>query len=225
MMKRAFDIAFSIIGLVILAPILIVIAILIKLDSAGPVFYRGVRVGRHGKLFRIFKYRTMVLNADKIGGSSTPDDDPRITFVGKVLRKYKLDELPQLLNVLNGDMSVVGPRPEVQYYANMYTEKEKAILSLRPGVTDWASLWNPDEGAILSGSSDPDKTYLEEIRPEKIRLQLEYVYKRSFWKDIAIILQTLAAIFFKRKPSADTSTQSENISIHPGGKPYPKMND
>lgn len=133
----------------------------------GPVFYRGVRVGRNGKLFRIYKFRTMVVNAEKIGGSSTADDDPRITRIGKFIRKHKLDELPQLINVLKGEMSFVGPRPEVQHYVNMYTAEEKAMLSVKPGITDWASLWNSDEGAILAGSPDPEKTYMEEIRPEK----------------------------------------------------------
>lgn len=199
MIKRSFDIVVALIGLFFVSPIMILIAVLIKVDSRGPVFYRGVRVGMRGQLFRVFKFRTMVLNADKIGGSSTPDDDPRITRMGKILRKHKLDELPQLLNVLTGDMSLVGPRPEVQHYVDMYTEKEKVILSIRPGITDWASLWNPDEGAILAGSPDPEKAYLEEIRPEKLRLQLEYVAKRSFSTDITIILRTLDAIVFKRK--------------------------
>ena len=136
----------------------------------------------------------MVLNAEKLGGPSTADDDPRITRVGKFVRKFKLDELPQLINVLKGEMSIVGPRPEVQMYVDMFTEEEKAILSVRPGITDWASIWNPDEGAILAGSSDPEKTYMEKIRPEKIRLQLKYVMERSFWNDLKIIAQTVVAI-------------------------------
>ena len=136
----------------------------------------------------------MVVNAEKLGGPSTADDDPRITKVGKFVRKFKLDELPQLLNVLKGEMSFVGPRPEVQMYVDMFTEEEKAILSVRPGITDWASIWNPDEGAILAGSPDPEKTYMETIRPEKIRLQLKYVRERSFWNDLKIIAQTIIAI-------------------------------
>jgi lipopolysaccharide/colanic/teichoic acid biosynthesis glycosyltransferase len=154
-------------------------------------------VGRWGRPFRIYKFRTMVLNAEKIGGPSTSDDDPRITRVGRFLRKYKLDELPQLINVLKGEMSIVGPRPEVQQYVDMYTEEERVILSVRPGITDWASVWNSEEGAILAGSPDPEKTYLEKIRPEKIRLQLEYVRKRSFWIDIGIVFQTVGAIIFR----------------------------
>ncbi|HQU32178.1 MAG TPA: sugar transferase [Candidatus Brocadia sapporoensis] len=181
MLKRLFDIVFSLLGLMLVFPILLVLAIWIKREDGGPVFYRGVRVGRNGKLFRIYKFRTMVVNAEKIGGSSTADDDPRITRIGKFIRKHKLDELPQLINVLKGEMSFVGPRPEVQHYVNMYTAEEKAMLSVKPGITDWASLWNSDEGAILAGSPDPEKTYMEEIRPEKIRLQLKYVKERSFW--------------------------------------------
>ena len=198
--KRLFDLAASSAGLVLLSPILIFIAILIILGSPGPVFFRGVRVGLYGRPFKIFKYRTMVLNADKIGGPSTSDDDPRITSIGKKMRKFKLDELPQLINVFNGDMSIVGPRPEVQHYVNMFTEEEKAILSVRPGITDWASIWNPDEGAILAGSPDPEKTYMEKIRPNKLKLQLKYVEERSFWVDMKIILETIRTIITRKKP-------------------------
>lgn len=194
MLKRAFDFLSSLIGLVLLSPVLATIAILIKREDGGPVFYRGVRVGRFGKPFRIFKFRTMVLNAEKMGGPSTADDDPRITKMGKLIRKFKLDELPQLLSVLKGEMSIVGPRPEVQMYVDMFTEEEKAILSVRPGITDWASIWNPDEGAVLAGSPDPEKTYMEKIRPEKIRLQLKYVRERSFWVDLKIIFKTLKTV-------------------------------
>jgi len=193
-MKRLFDIVFSLLGLIILSPFILVLAILIKEEDGGSVFYRGVRVGRHGKPFRIFKFRTMVVDAENIGGPSTADDDPRITKIWKFLRKYKLDELPQLINVLKGEMSLVGPRSEVPHYVNMFTEEEKAILSVRPGITDWASIWNSDEGAILAGSLDPEKTYMEKIRPEKIRLQLKYVRERSFFIDLKIIFQTLRAI-------------------------------
>ena len=198
-MKRVFDIIFSICGLMLLSPLLISVAVVIKVNDRGPVFYRGLRVGLHGKLFRMIKFRTMVVDAEKVGGSSTSSDDPRITNVGKFLRKYKLDELPQLMNVLKGDMSIVGPRPEVKYYVDMFTEEEKAILSVRPGITDWASLWNPDEGEILKGSPDPDRDYLEKIRPEKIRFQLKYVREQSFLTDMKIIFQTLWVIFKRDK--------------------------
>lgn len=194
MIKRIFDIILASVGLFFFLPILLGIAWVIRRGNNGPVFYRGERVGLHGKIFRIFKFRTMVVNADNIGGPSTADDDPRITHIGKYLRKYKLDELPQLINVLKGDMSIVGPRPEVKHYVDMYTEEEKEILTVRPGITDWASIWNSDEGAVLAGSPDPEKTYMEKIRPEKIRLQLKYVREQSFWIDLKIIFQTLLAI-------------------------------
>lgn len=199
MVKRLFDITFSSLGLIVMFPFLILSAIVIKLDSKGPVFYRGKRIGRSGKLFRIFKFRTMVYDAEKIGGPSTADDDPRITKTGKFLRKYKLDELPQLINVLKGEMSFVGPRPEVQTYIDMFTEEEKAILNVRPGITDWASLWNPDEGAILAGSPDPEKTYMEKIRPEKIKLQMKYVKDHSFLVDLKIVLLTIKTVFRRKK--------------------------
>lgn len=196
-MKRVFDFIFSLFGLLILNPIFIFISFKIMYEDSGPVFYRGERIGLHGQPFCIFKFRTMLVDAEKLGASSTSDDDQRITSIGKFLRKYKLDELPQLINVLVGDMSLVGPRPEVKKFTDMYTDEEKVIMGVRPGITDWASLWNPDEGALLKGSTDPDKDYLEKIRPEKIRLQLKYVREWSFWTDIEIILLTLKTIIFK----------------------------
>jgi lipopolysaccharide/colanic/teichoic acid biosynthesis glycosyltransferase len=199
MAKRFFDIVAAAIGLLFLSPILFFIALCIRREDSDPVFYCGVRVGLRGKPFRIFKFRTMVVNAEKTGCSSTSDDDPRITHIGKKLRKYKLDELPQLINVLKGDMSLVGPRPEVPQYVNLFTEEEKRILSVRPGITDWACLWNSDEGALLAGSTNPDKDYMEKIRPEKIRLQLKYVREQSFRIDLAILLRTAMAIMpFRR---------------------------
>ena len=194
MLKRALDIAIAGIGLLLFVPVLIIVAALVKWDSSGPVFYRGVRVGRFGRPFRIFKFRTMIANADTLGGSSTPDDDPRITRVGRLLRIYKLDELPQLLNVLVGEMSFVGPRPQVQWAVDLYTPEERQVLAVRPGITDYASLRFPNEGEILQGSTDPDKDYMEKIHPEKMRLSLEYVKTQSLWVDITIILQTLVTI-------------------------------
>lgn len=173
-------------------------AILIKLDSPGPVFHRGLRVGKHGKVFRIYKFRSMVANAEKIGGPSTPDDDLRITKIGRFLRKYKIDELPQLINVLKGEMSFVGPRPEVPEEVETYTEEEKALLTVLPGMTDWASLADIDEGAILKESKDPHQTYREKIKPEKIRLALEYVKNHSFWIDLKIIFKTIKAVLFRK---------------------------
>ncbi len=194
MIKRAFDFLISLLGLLALSPVLSILALLIKLSSPGPVFYRGVRVGRYGKPFRILKFRTMVVDAERIGGSSTPEDDPRITTVGRFLRKYKLDELPQLINVFKGDMSFVGPRPQVPWAVELYTEEEKALLSVRPGITDYASIRFSKEADILRGSGDPDREYLEKIAPEKIRLGLEYVRNRSLLVDIKIILATFWAL-------------------------------
>jgi len=197
LIKRLFDLTCTSIGLLLAVPIFSTIALLIKLEDGGPVFYRGIRVGRYGRPFRIFKFRTMVINAEEIGGPSTAGDDPRITRIGKLIRNYKLDEVPQLINVFKGEMSLVGPRPEVQQYVNMFTDEEKAILTVQPGITDWASLWNPDEGRILSGSPDPERTYMEEIRPTKLRLQLKYVRERSFAVDLDIILRTIAIVISK----------------------------
>ncbi|MBI2574131.1 MAG: sugar transferase [Candidatus Wildermuthbacteria bacterium] len=195
MIKRLLDIAGSLFGLILLSPFFALAAFLIAKESPGPVLYRGVRVGEHGVLFRMFKFRTMVRNADQIGGPSTAGDDPRLTKVGVALRKYKLDEFPQLINVFRGEMSLVGPRPEVPFYVNMMTDEEKRIiLSVKPGITDLASLWNIDEGAVLHGTPDPEKAYQEKIWPEKKRLQMKYVMEQSFVGDLKIIFRTLKDI-------------------------------
>lgn len=199
MVKRLFDLILSAIGLIVLSPFLLAFALWIKLDSPGPVFYRGVRAGKNFKPFRIFKFRSMMVNAEQIGGPSTPGDDPRLTKSGKFLRTYKLDEVPQLINVLKGEMSLVGPRPEVMEYAKLYTGEEKIVYSIKPGMTDYASLWNIDEGAVLAGAKtteEAERKYLEEIRPEKVRLQIKYVKEMSLWTDIKIFLLTLKSIFF-----------------------------
>jgi lipopolysaccharide/colanic/teichoic acid biosynthesis glycosyltransferase len=193
-MKRIFDIFFSFIGLLILHPFLIIIAFIIKLHDFGPVFYKAPRVGLNGRLFKMYKFRTMVVNADKLGASSTTSSDSRITGIGRLLRKYKLDEMPQLINVFIGNMSIVGPRPEVKYFTDLFTEEEKAILTVKPGITDYASVWNPDEGKILEGAEDPDKAYMELIWPEKKKLQLRYVREHSLWVDIKIVFLTLQAV-------------------------------
>lgn len=202
MLKRAFDLCAALIGLAALSPLLAIVALVIKEGDGGPVLYRGLRVGRRGMPFRMCKFRTMAVNADQIGGPSTAGDDPRLTRAGRLLRKYKLDELPQLFNVLIGEMSLVGPRPEVQQYVDMYTPEERVILTVKPGITDWASLWNSDEGALLAGSTDPERTYLEEIRPTKLRLQLEYVRRQSVLTDLTILGQTLVALVFRKRPAA-----------------------
>ncbi|MFA5095647.1 MAG: sugar transferase [Candidatus Paceibacterota bacterium] len=196
-MKRLFDAIFSFLGLVLISPLLLAVAILVKFSSPGPVFYHGERIGRNGKPFRIFKFRTMVLNAESLGGPSTAGDDPRLLKIGPFLKRYQLDELPQLINVIKGEMSLVGPRPEVKEYVDIMPEEEKKIiLSLRPGMTDLASLWNFHEGEVLKGSQDPEKTYMEKIRPTKTKLQLEYVKNRSFLLDLKIIVKTILKVFY-----------------------------
>ncbi len=195
-MKRIFDRFFSIMGLLLFSPLLILIGIAIKCDSVGPVFYRGVRAGRFGKPFHMIKFRTMVMNAEAIGSASTPDDDGRITRVGRVLRKLKLDELPQLFNVLRGEMSLVGPRPQFPWALENYTEEERTILKVRPGITDPASIRFRNEGEILRGSQNPDKDYFAKIHPEKMRLSLKYVNNQSLWLDCKILLQTVCVVFF-----------------------------
>lgn len=194
-MKRIFDIFCAILGLLLISPVFIIVALLVKMQDGGPVFYLGERVGRNRQIFRIIKFRTMVVDAELKGGSSTSNRDPRLTKCGKYLRKYKLDEVPQLINVLKGEMSIVGPRPEVKNYTDMFSDEEMAILSIRPGITDWASIWNVDEGAVLAGAADPELAYLELVRPMKLKLQLKYVRERSFWVDLKIIFLTLVAIF------------------------------
>ena len=190
--KRAFDVAASALGLVLLSPLLAVVAIAVMLDSPGPVFFRQERVGRAGAPFRMWKFRTMIADAERRGGALTVGQDPRITPVGRALRRYKLDELPQLLNVLAGEMSLVGPRPEVAKYVAGYTEAERRVLELVPGVTDPASLEYRDEATLLAGHADPERAYIEDIAPHKIRLNLEYAERATIRSDVGIILRTIA---------------------------------
>jgi lipopolysaccharide/colanic/teichoic acid biosynthesis glycosyltransferase len=196
-LKRGFDFLVALAALIVVSPIIVVVGLIIKLTSPGPVFYRGVRIGRYGVPFRMFKFRTMVINAENLGGSATAEDDPRITPIGRFIRRYKLDEFPQFLNVLTGDMSLVGPRPEVKKYVDMYNEQEKAILDLRPGITDWASIWNSNEAAVLEGSQDPEKTYEELIRPTKLTLQLFYARNCSLGMDLRILFHTFCKLLFE----------------------------
>jgi lipopolysaccharide/colanic/teichoic acid biosynthesis glycosyltransferase len=187
--KRVFDVVLSAVVIVVAAPFLLVIAAMITLESPGPVFYRGQRAGLGGQVFRIFKFRSMVPDAEQKGGYSTAADDPRVTRVGRFLRKHKLDELPQFFNVLWGDMSLVGPRPQVLFYTNQYQGVEKLILSVKPGITDLASLYFVDMDAVL-GSGDVDARYRTEIEPVKNRLRLRYVKERSFFLDLRILVET-----------------------------------
>ncbi len=190
-LKRISDIFGSLIILLILSPAFVMIEILIKLSSKGPALYKGARAGKNGKPFQMLKFRTMVWNAETIGGPSTSNDDPRITRIGHFLRKYKLDELPQLINVLKGEMSFVGPRPEVLSEIKATPEKYTKILSVKPGITDFASLRFPNEGEILKGAYDPHAAYKKLIQPEKMRLQEKYVDERSLKVDFEIIMKTI----------------------------------
>jgi len=207
MIKRVFDLMLSLFGLIVMSPCLLFFAVAIKVDSPGPIFYRGLRVGRGGKTFRIFKFRSMVVDAEKSGVTSTSGQDDRVTRMGKLIRKFKMDEFAQLINVFLGDMSLVGPRPEVQKFVDQYTEEERQILSMRPGITDWASIKFHNEGDIIeaSGISDADEAYAKLIRPEKLRLQLKYIRERSLWIDIKIILATLSTIIVTRVDAKSVS--------------------
>jgi lipopolysaccharide/colanic/teichoic acid biosynthesis glycosyltransferase len=191
MTKRLLDIAASAAGVLILSPLLIVLAIAVRCTSKGPIFFRHRRVGRDFRPFGVLKFRTMVEDAPRLGGPITIGDDPRITPIGKWLRKTKLDELPQLLNVLRGDMSLVGPRPEVERYVEMFREDYQIILQVRPGVTDLASIQYRDESTLLGSAADPEAEYVERVLPEKIRLAKEYVRRQSMRLDLQIIFGTL----------------------------------
>lgn len=192
--KRLFDVAASAVALLILSPFLLLLALTVKLDSPGPVFYRQVRVGRYGKDFRIFKFRTMVQDADRIGPPLTMGKDPRVTRVGRMIRRFRLDEFSQLLNVLGGSMSLVGPRPEVRRYVDAYTQEYLATLLIRPGITAPSSIAFKDEDKILNSGGDPERTYIEKILPPKMELNLKYMEKISLLGDIKILFQTVAAV-------------------------------
>ena len=195
MFKRLFDLLASGMGLLLLAPLLFLIALVIKLDSPGPVFFRQERVGRYGRPFLIHKFRTMVSNAERHGPQITVGADARVTHVGQWLRRYKLDELAQLIDVFLGDMSLVGPRPEVPRYVACYPEDVRDIvLSVKPGITDWASIEYKDENEILGNARDPQQAYVDEVLPVKLEYYVNYVRERSLWGDIVIIFATLRAL-------------------------------
>ena len=197
-MKRLFDILASGCGLLVLSPIFIIVAIWIKLDSPGPVFYRQTRVGRYNKDFRIFKFRSMRVGSDKGSLVTIGGRDPRVTRSGYFIRKFKIDELPQLINVFTGDMSLVGPRPEVRHYVNYWTPEQMRVLDVRPGITDPASIRFRNENELLEKAQDPERYYIDVIMQEKIKLYLEYVEKSSFWYDIKLIFQTFKVIITER---------------------------
>ena len=197
-MKRLFDILASGLGLVVLGPLFLLLAIWIKLDSSGPVFYRQVRVGRFNRDFRIYKFRSMKVGSDKGSQVTIGDRDPRRTRSGYFIRKYKFDELPQLINVFIGDMSLVGPRPEVRHYVNYWTPEQMKVLDVRPGITDPASIKFRNENELMEHASDPEKYYIEVVMQEKLYLYLEYVDNHSFWSDIVLIFKTFWIIIKDR---------------------------
>ena len=196
-MKRVFDIIASGIGLLLLSPLFVVLAIWIKLDSEGPVFYRQVRVGKNNKDFKIFKFRSMRVNSDK-GSLVTIGEDPRITRSGRFIRKMKLDELPQLINVLIGDMSLVGPRPEVRHYVDYWTPQQMTVLCVRPGITDPASIKFRNENELMGKTDDPERFYIETVMQEKLEMYLKYVSHHSLMGDLGLIFRTIAAIILVR---------------------------
>ncbi len=192
--KRLFDLFFTIPGLIVLLPLFLIIALLIKLDDGAAVFFFQERIGWRGKPFRMWKFRSMVVNAEKIGTQLTVGRDKRITRVGYLLRVSKIDELPQLINVLLGEMSLVGPRPEVPRYVNLYTPEQAKVLDLVPGMTDLASIAYRDENDILANASDPEREYIEKIIPDKIKINLQYAAQASVWNDFLVILKTVKLI-------------------------------
>ena len=196
--RRLLEAAVSLTGLVILSPLLVALAILVKATSRGPVFYRGERVGLRGRLFRVWKFRSMTVDAERTGPGITADADPRVTRVGRFLRRFKLDELPQLVNVLAGDMSLVGPRPEDPRYVALYTPEQRAVLEVRPGLTSPASLRYADEERLLVGE-DWEQTYVSTILQAKLRIDLEYLRRRSLGTDMGVIASTLFAVIRRRK--------------------------
>lgn len=193
-MKRLFDITASGLGLLVLSPLFLVLALWIKLDSPGPVFYRQERVGRGNKDFRLFKFRSMRVGSDKKGLITVGGHDPRVTRSGYYIRKYKLDELPQLINVFIGDMSLVGPRPEVRKYVDLYTPEQLRVLDVRPGITDMASIRYRNENELLEQAADPEQYYRDVVMQDKLRINLEYVADHSFVKDLKIIFMTFKAV-------------------------------
>jgi lipopolysaccharide/colanic/teichoic acid biosynthesis glycosyltransferase len=196
--RRALDVLASAVGLVLLSPVFVVVALAIFATSPGPVFFRQVRIGRNGGPFRMYKFRSMCVDAEALGGQLTVSGDPRITRVGAFLRASKIDELPQLINVLVGEMSLVGPRPEVPRYLTLYTPEQRRVLEVRPGITDPASVLYRDEPAVLARAADPERAYVEEVLPHKLAINLAYLERRSLASDVGVILTTLWRLLRRR---------------------------
>lgn len=197
-MKRLLDIVASALGLIVLSPLFAVLSVWIKMDSRGPIFYRQIRVGKNNKDFRLFKFRSMRPDSDKLGLITIGGHDPRVTRSGFYIRKYKLDEFPQLINVFKGDMSLVGPRPEVRKYVDIYSQEQMKILAVRPGITSLASIRYRNENDILAAADDPEKCYIEQIMPDKIAIDLEYIEKANLREDLKLIILTFKEIIVRK---------------------------
>jgi lipopolysaccharide/colanic/teichoic acid biosynthesis glycosyltransferase len=215
MLKRFIDITISLLALLLLAPVFLILAVVIKLTSRGPVFYKGRRVGRRGEIFLMHKFRSMVVNADRIGTDLTPQGDPRVTKVGRFLRKTKVDEIPQVIDVLRGKMSLVGPRPESPLYARYYDDRQKHVLSVRPGMMGPAQIKYRNEELMLKGREDPDEYYVQELMPRKLEIDLGYIENMSFLLDMGILFRSLLAVAMvnrKEKDSCNKRLTQENAS-------------
>lgn len=197
-MKRIFDVIASILGIIFLFPFFVFLALWVSVESRGGIFYRQRRMGKNGKPFQLLKFRSMYVGSDKSSRITVGNKDSRITRSGQFIRKYKLDEFPQLINVIVGDMSIVGPRPEVEEYVKLYDDEQRQVLTVRPGISDYASIEYMDENELLSEAEDPQKKYIDEIMPAKLRLNLKYIEQQSFQTDLSIILRTIFGIFSKR---------------------------
>jgi lipopolysaccharide/colanic/teichoic acid biosynthesis glycosyltransferase len=212
MIKRAFDLLVAVAGLIVLAPLFAVAAVLIKLDSSGPVFYKGDRIGKDGVPFKIYKFRTMVIRADQMGAALTHQGDPRVTRVGRFLRDWKIDEILQLINVLRGEMSLVGPRPEAPGYVAHYTPEQMRVLEVKPGITGLTQVQFRHEEALLSSCDDPEGEYLARIMPHKLAIDLQYIKTRSFGLDLRLILDTFLCLFSEEEP---TLSQEALLALSP----------
>ena len=195
MITRAFDLMIAIVGLVLLSPLFLIVGMLIKFDSSGPIFYKGDRIGKEGRPFKIYKFRTMVINADQMGAALTHGGDPRITRVGRILRNWKIDEFPQLLNVLQGEMSIVGPRPESPCYVQQYTPEQRQVLQVKPGITGLTQVTFRHEETLLQSCANLEQEYVERIMPQKLSLDLEYIENRSLILDVELIIRTFQCLF------------------------------
>ena len=210
MIKRTFDFIAALLGLIVLSPLMLIMAVLVRLTSPGPAFYLQKRIGKSGEPFKIFKFRTMYIDADKRGGTITVGRDPRITPIGHILRKLKFDEFAQLINVVKGDMSLVGPRPETPNYVELYSAEQRRVLSVKPGITDPASIKFRNENDLLAGAKDPNETYIKEIMPAKLKINLEYLDRQSLLGDIGIIFQTFYWVFVSKLIPTKSSNEPKS---------------